>query len=308
MKIKFDFDKCIYCLENPADSWEHIIPESIGGRLQVRALCSHCNNSLGSELISKVRKDPSIRLAVKNLKSKIPELFRSIENGQPYFAPGKDNTVVRLIRKNGRYVIVPEQKEDGLIILDTKQVSKNIAQKLKKGGLTEDEIADKIQSFQELEPDKMIQLSNNLKVVKRETGPIEQCFTNLKDKRVNLLGERVVVLMAYEFLSLLIGNSIYEDRLDFIRNFIREGKQSAKLVIKSFMTRDYSPDHRIYPELLKREIIINIILFGWLWYKVLLKSFALSSPDFVYVEDLKNKKTLIAETVAEAKQDIYFKL
>ena len=39
MKVKFDFDRCILCTENPADSWEHIIPDIIGGRLQARILC-----------------------------------------------------------------------------------------------------------------------------------------------------------------------------------------------------------------------------------------------------------------------------
>ena len=74
------------------------------------------------------------------------------------------------------------------------------------------------------------------------------------------------------------------------------------------MTRSYSPDHEMYPELSDTEITINVILFGWLWYKVHFKGFKLASQDFVYVEDLKNKRTLIAQTLAEAKQGIFFKL
>ena len=56
MKIKFDFDKCILCAKNPADSWEYIIPEGIGGRLQIQLLCSSCNNDLGSKLIESCRR------------------------------------------------------------------------------------------------------------------------------------------------------------------------------------------------------------------------------------------------------------
>ena len=55
MKVNFNFDNCILCLKNNADSYEHIIPRSIGGRLQVFMLCTKCNNSMGSELISKIK-------------------------------------------------------------------------------------------------------------------------------------------------------------------------------------------------------------------------------------------------------------
>lgn len=62
---------------------------------------------------------------------------------------------------------------------------KNIVQLLKKDGLSKDEIADKIQSFQKLDDNKIIQLSGNLKVFK---WSIEKIFPSLKcpllDKKV----------------------------------------------------------------------------------------------------------------------------
>ena len=105
MKIQFDFNKCIYCIENEADSWEHIIPDSIGGRLQAKMLCTDCNSKLGSTLISKVKTDPSIRLAVGHLESDIPELFEAIENNQLYVTKDNNNDVIRLKYKNSRLEI-----------------------------------------------------------------------------------------------------------------------------------------------------------------------------------------------------------
>lgn len=300
MKIVFDFDKCIYCLKNPAVSWEHIIPESIGGRLQIQVLCSSCNRNLGSELISRVKTDPSIRLAVKNLEDEIPKLFETIEKYQIYNAKIKNNNYIKLRYRNSKLETIAHQKEDGSLILDTKKGIKNIAQMLRKEELSEDEITEKIQYFKKLKDNKIIQLSKTVRVVK---WTIESIFPNLQGP---LLDEKVIALIAYEFLSLLIGNLIYNDKLDFIRKFIKEGGKSEKLVIEHLTSRHYSPYHKIYPELLETEIIINIVLFRWLVYKVHLKGFKLSSTDFVYLEDLINKRTLIAKSVDEANKGIYY--
>jgi hypothetical protein len=126
-----------------------------------------------------------------------------------------------------------------------------------------------------------------------------------------LLDEKFIALMAYEFLSLLLGNLVYDDRLDFVRQFIKEGIKTNKLFIKNLTSEKYGALHVIYPELSETEIIINIILFRWLVYeihiKVSIKDFNVLSSDFVYVEDLKNRNTLIAESVNEYRQGIFFK-
>jgi len=300
MRIKFEFGKCIYCLKNPADSWEHIIPTSIGGRLQVQVLCSECNNNLGSKLISKVKTDPSIRLAVMNLRSKIPELFESIENHQIYGAKDENKNLIKLKYKNSKLEIIAHKKENGSLVIDTEKGIKNIVRILEKDRLSKDEIAEKIHTFKKLEDNKIIQLTDKLRVVK---WSIEQIFPSLKEP---LLDKKVITLIAYEFLSLLIGNLIYNNDFNFIRKFIKEEEQSNKLFIECLTSRHYSPYHKIYLELLENEIIINIILFRWLVYKVHLIGFKLTNTDFVYLEDLTNKKTLIAKSVDEAKQGIYY--
>lgn len=302
MKINLNFDKCICCLENSADSLEHVIPCSIGGRLQIKMLCSNCNNNSCSKLVSKIKEDPSVRLAVRNLKNKIPELFETMENGQMYNATNINGDHIKLKYKNRKFKTKAQKKEDNSLILDTKKASENIRQTLsKKDGLSENEIEDKIESFQKLEDNKFLQLSGNRKIIK---WSIESIFPNLQGPFIN---ENAIVLMAYEFLSILVGNLIYENRFNFIREFIIEEKKSKKIIVERLMSRHYSPYHKIYPEFLETEIVINIILFRCLVYKVHLKGFKLiGDADFVYLEDLENKKTLIAKSVSEAKQGIYY--
>lgn len=300
MKIDFDFDKCIYCLKNNADSWEHIIPESIGGRLQAKILCSDCNNDkLGSELISKVKTDPSIRLAIRELECAIPELFEQIENHQTYVAKDINNDLIKLKYKNLRFEIIAHKKGDYSLVLDPKKGIKNLRQILKKDGLSKDEIEDKINTLKKSDENEIIQLSKNKVVGNFSTGPI---YPSLEGP---LLDEKFIALIAYEFLSLLLGNLIYDKRFDFIREFIKEGRKSDKLNIESLSSEKYGAFHTIYPKLLETEVIINIILFRWLVYEVQIKGFNLSCSDYVYVEDLKNKKTLIAESVNEYRQSIF---
>ena len=112
--------------------------------------------------------------------------------------------------------------------------------------------------------------------------------------------------MAYEYLSLLIGKFIYNDRFEFIRNFIINGINSQDLLVERMRTRKYYPYHKIYPEFLNTKTIINIIFFGWMVFKTNLMIPVLKVPDFVYLEDLKNGRTLFSESVRKAKKGSYF--
>ena len=300
MNVEFEFDKCIYCLDKPADSWEHIIPQSIGGRLKARLLCSECNHLLGYRLVDKVKNDPSIRLAVRNLKDQIPRLFNAIEKGQIYDAKGRDGSRVKLRYKNRNLKVLTHRKEDGSLVYDTQKALEDIAQALRKEGLCENEISTKIHSFEQLEENKIIQLSRSIRIVK---WSIDSVFPNLQGP---LLNEKVLVLIAYEFLALVIGNLIHSEKLDFIREFVRGGNKPDKIVIEQLTSRHYDPYHKIYPQLSKTEIVVNIILFRWLFYKVHLRGLELVGLDSVYLEDLQNRKTLIARSVDEAKQGIYY--
>ena len=111
MKVIWQFNKCILCLNNPPNTFEHIIPESIGGKLSTPILCSNCNNYVtGSKLIGKVKKGSSIRLAIKNLKNEIPDLEESIEEGQLYIGRDINNNLLTFIRKNSKFKILEKKK------------------------------------------------------------------------------------------------------------------------------------------------------------------------------------------------------
>ncbi len=259
--------------------------------MQINVLCSVCNKALGSKLVSRVKSYPSIRLAIKNLKNTIPKLYSTIENSQLYDAKDKQGNFIKLRYKDSKFRVVPHTKKDGSVILDSQNNTPNIEQMLKSAGLPEDRVIDKINFLRSMEENKVVQLSETVRVAK---WSLESISPSLKGP---LLDGKIVALIAYEFLSLLVGETIYDDRLDFIRIFIKGEGQSPSIVIERLSSKQYGPIHGIYPEFLDSEIIINIVLFRWLVFKVHFTKFRLKSNNYVYSEDLINKKTYIEESI-----------
>lgn len=304
MNIDLEFDKCIYCLENKADTWEHIIPESIGGRLQLNILCSKCNSELGSRLISKVKEDPSIRLAIHNLKQDIPDLFESMEHNQIYMAKDNNKNIVKFRYKDSKLQIIEEEKKDGIKVLNDRNTINYIEKKLTENGMSKNEVASKIHLFRELGSDNPILLSKQLKAEKKSLNSVSP------DLEKPLLDEKFILLMVYEFMSIFLRDTICDEKFDFIRKFIKNNEKSDRIIIEHLITGEYSPSHDISIGFLKEEVKIVIVLFGWLVKRVHIKGIHndLDHPSLVYFEDLKYKKSKIANSIDDAKIGKFYEL
>lgn len=302
MKVTYFFDKCILCLKNPADSWEHIIPKCIGGKLLSKTLCKSCNNFLGTELISQIPEDPSIKLAIDNLKNQIPNILDLLERHLVYFDRDKDGNLIKLKREGSGFKVLEKKLIDGSLILDTKKAQKHILNMLQKNGLTQEEINNRIESLKTAENGQTISLSNEIKAVKRSGKTVSLSLQGSK------FDNRIIALIAYEYLSLLIGELIYNSKLDFIRKFIIENITSPSIDIEKLRGNKYEPYHFIFPEYLENEVVIQVSLFGFLVYRLHLniRGFKDFKYDFFYLEDLVNKRPIFAQTVEEAKQNKYY--
>lgn len=301
MKINFKFDNCILCLKNEANSYEHIIPKIFGGKIQAFLLCTKCNNDMGSELISGMKNDPSIRIVVHKLKDKIPYLFNKIEESQEYYGENINKDKVKFKLKKSKPLLIEGVQSDGSLIIDTKKLPDYLVKKLSKQGLNNEEIREKTNLIDELENDKIFELSQTEKVIKRSTSNIQPSLTG------QLIDERSIALIAYEYLGLLVGNNIFNDSFSFIRDFIIKKQKSENIIIERLSTRKYLPYHKLFPEFYDSRIIINITLFGWVFFKVhyIIKSNINKFPDFVYLEDLENRTSYLAESVLDSKNGKY---
>jgi len=69
-------------------SVEHVIPRALGGILTCNCLCQPCNDIVGQHE-SALKEDPSIRLALENLRHKAPWLCDRISSGQTFTGESK---------------------------------------------------------------------------------------------------------------------------------------------------------------------------------------------------------------------------
>lgn len=300
MKVQTTFEKCCICGNYELLTNEHIIPESIGGTLECNIQCSTCNNNLGSELISQFKTDPAMRLAVQNLRNDLPELFQSFERKQRFVATDSSGQAVIVTRQNSENRIRAERRDDGSFVFDPVKDESNI-RSLLRGRVWTDE---RIQAFfQEFPRDDSYIFIDFAKEPIISHIKIESYFPELNSPEID---DRAIVLIAYNYLCLLFGNLVLDENLNFIRKYIRNGENCDRIEIQSLISLEYKPYHAIFSEVNQQDSLISVILFGWVKYVVKLKNMIYRGPDIVFVQDLKDKRILVAKSMDEANKGNYY--
>lgn len=292
------FDNCIICKKRKPDTYEHLIPDSIGGVISMRILCKKCNDELGHTLVANVKKDPRIRIAISNLKIELPDLYKKIEDGQAYETTDKKGNLIKMTFKNGKHRTI-SQKIGEYLIVDDSEIDKKLKEMLSKKKQPTKKIQEKIDSFKNVKRGEEFEFIEGSIVKKREIGEIRHSFTG------EIITNRFLVLVAYEFISFFLGKLIYDERLDYIRDYISLGKESNLISIESYSTNKYAPINRIYCEDFEKNITVNILLFGNMLFKVNILNFPFRFSDIVILEDLVEKRAFAAKSIKEAKNGNY---
>lgn len=302
MEVPTKFDKCIICLEKPADVLEHIIPECIGGRLKVRLLCESCNNIFGSNTVSKVKKDPEFILAIEYLKYELVDLANDFLEKVGYVGYSPNGSTVKLTKQGHKLKVLSKMKDD-ILEIDTEETSSFLFSKLNRANISKKEIEKLKKIFDEIE---------NLKPLKIPTGevlqkvPIERVVLDLSGASVD---NKFWVIMAYEFLSLVIGREIYHAYFDQVRDFILTGNVTQNIAIGSFQgSKTYETNHVLGIEPKDDRLIVYVRLFGWIFQRVTFFKVSGEIMDIVFYEDLKNQKSLIAINRDNAKRGVWLEV
>lgn len=300
MKIESNFEKCSICLESKSLTYEHIIPESLDGIIQCNTQCEECNKNLGSTIVSTAKKVYSVRLTVNYLKNILPNLFMDVEKGQLYTGINEPGDTSELIFKKGKLRTRTKMNSEGILNIDSKDTSKHIKSILNKEGLSSQEISKSILNFEKTEIDKPIKLSGKYSAIKRKFKDIYQAPGEID------MNERVIVLIAYNYLCFILGSVMFNEKLNFIRDFIKNNTTSKNIEIEQNpYTNDYEPFHRIYYEANDVSITVFILLFGSLNYKVKFFGFTTINQNKILIEDLKNNRILFSESFDEIKKGYY---
>jgi uncharacterized protein YlaI len=125
MRLPWQHPRCILCLSTASLRDEHIIPKHLGGRLVVTFLCHACNSTMG-EAEDALKRDPSVRLAVENLRKEIPERAETLTEGQHYFVESKAGRARGTV-KSRRFKVRGRRAPDGSLILPTDEGRKALA-------------------------------------------------------------------------------------------------------------------------------------------------------------------------------------
>ena len=292
-----EFEKCILCLKklDVSTPLEHVIPDFLGGKLKSKLLCADCNHGIGSRLYSSIKYDSWVRQAAWKLKDDLPNIFNSIEKRQKYITQSPIGTDLQATRTNSGIHITPITNgiesvlptENSIIFMEKKLVQKH--------GLdskTAKELASKITKTPNGEK---VHIYKNLSIIRWNGDNFKPDFT-----KNGIAEPNAMVLIAFEYLALLLRKDIYDEKFNEIRNSIMNGQKLVE--VELFSSPTPQAFHLIYPEFEKDKTIISIRLFGYYIIKVTFNKLIISNlPDFCYLEDLKKHISLKAMSVAEAK-------
>lgn len=297
MRIPYNFEKCIICLDQPPGDWEHILPDVIGGRLQGRMLCNSCNHTFGSSLVSKLKSDASFRLAIEALKDQLPALYAKTQEKATFIGSAADSSIIRASVTNKKMKILPRRGANDLLTLDTNEAANTLHTKLIRHGLSSEEVATWKDKFVKLGEDAPLQIPTGETFVKHLTPSLHP---ELGQFRVD---DRLLALIAFEYLSLLIGKLIFRPSFNPIRQYIQSGVDTDVVTVEHFAAgRKYGTFHAIAVTPIEGAIRVDIRLFRWIASVITFNGFEYLGPDSVYFEDLKTPRSIFAPTRDDANQ------
>lgn len=287
---------CILCLEEKELVTEHLIPEALGGLLKARFLCRSCNSTLGAKFEAAARSDPSIRLAVSNLSSRIPELAQRLIESQPFLGESMAGQVRGYIR-GGQFRVHSTREKDGSLIQPTDQARRTVDTILRKSGYGPTPLEAALQAFDNAPVDQRTEIAPGLEVVKWGIQKVQQ------DLSRPLMDPLVPLKIAFEFLACHLGTSIYGDvpQLAEIRHVLRAGEGVSKCIdVDRLSGEEYRPFHGLCFEGNCPHARVQIRLFGWLAFRVHFYGLAVAGPRFAYTHDLESNQESIGVVDSES--------
>jgi len=231
-------------------------------------------------------------MTVHHLRDKIPQLAARIEEGLLFTAEAADGTTVDVSRKRRWKTRATET------VRDTEDAPTYIGNKLKKRGFSEPEVESWINRFAACRNGQELQLPTGETLIKNEG------IVQLPKLTEPFVDDRVAVLIAFEFLALCLGESKLGAEFDAVRNYIRVGTKTDQVQVlnKGTRTRRYLARHTVRFRVKEKTLTVFVQFFEWCVFEVLFRNILVPSKEIVYIEDLENKRRLIALSPEDAMQ------
>jgi hypothetical protein len=264
-------------------------------------LCNLCNHNFGAILVSTLKNDPAFRLAIEAVKDRLPALYAKAQEKATFIGNASDGSLIRASATHKGIKILPSQGTNASLILDTNKAANTLLTKLIRYGISPDEAAMWKTRFLELQEVVPLQIPTGEIFVKQPIPPLRP---ELGQSHVD---DRLFALIAFEFLSLLIGKLVFRSSFDAIRQYILSGVDTDVVVIEHFAAgKEYDTFHAMTVTAEEGAIRIDIRLFRWIAIVVTFRGFDYRGPDSVYFEDLQTPQSLFALTREAAMQDKWY--
>ena len=292
MNIIWPGNRCIICLKEDTLSKEHIIPDALGGTLTCAFLCRDCNSYLGSSVEAEAKTDPSIRIAIENLRSSIPDLAKGLTENQEFisYGPGgADRGVVR----SGEFQVQSKTKEDGSLIQPTDDARGSIEKNLRRADASDDVVSEALRKFDKGEENERVKVAPGVEVIK---WSIEKLEVDLSRSR--LINPIIPLKIAYEFLAILMGTVIYrevQEMTELRTVLLQNAENHGSFQVDRLNASEYKPFHGICFEGNSPHARILIRLFGWLAFRVHFKRLAFGGPRVAYTHYLDSGQDQFCE-------------
>lgn len=294
---------CILCKNQipKSDPKEHLIPQSLGGKLQYQLLCRSCNNNLGARLYSCYKFDGMVRYAATMLQKKHPKIYKNVENRQLYTTDAPIGTKLVAKRDSNGINIIGGKQDDGSLVLPTKHAEKKI-QKMIAESQENLSILKTGQSIIEVPNNQEARIDQNYVFIRWHQEKFRPDFS--KNKNAD---PRAAVLTAFEYLYLLLGDTVLKSEFDHVRDYINNVTESPLIEVEYLRSKEPKSFHLIYPEYYNDRVTITISLFEYAVYKVTFHKMRITGAmDFVHLLDLESGEKLFANSVKEAKDHKWF--
>lgn len=236
------------------------------------------------------KSDPSILIAAKVLKDKIPAIATPLIESHPHVAYSETGPARGCI-KNGEFRVKSRKLNDDSVIQPTDIGRKSLMRILQKSGFEETPARKAVSFFDKAPENKRVEIAPGLEAVK---WSIDRLEVDMEATRV--MDPLISTKTAYEFLSCHVGSAIYDDslRLSQIRESITNKKMNPNVVrVERLSSNKYKPFHGICFEGNDPYAKVQIRLFGWLAFRVHFLHLSIGGPRYVYTHRLDTNKERI---------------
>lgn len=278
---------CIYCMNNPANTKEHIIQKTIGGFLEAWLACDKCNNEMGQATDLELKDDTNVRLAFESIKTQTPKAFNSYRKRQKYIAHSESGENLSAVFKGDALFVHWQTLEDGSSPVDASQSEKFIKTELLNSGASEAEIRDKLEEFRNAENGRLVEIAKGFGVKKLAIVRLTPVLSG------KFISDHLVLKIAYNILSLLITPNNHSEYFEPIATSILNRSTIPPYVeFRQGMSNESpKPYHRFSVEKVDGAIRVAFFLFDALMYAVTFHRASLDSEISVrIVMNLKSRE------------------